>query len=183
MIYRKVFVINAIIFLLIMCASCVYVPLRTEIDLLFEKNFNGLEVPSPTQIQEQGISKKYTYVKFNEVWDAITKVVIQHGVLLNSSKDDRVLVIINTPPLSKKIKGEVVNLYPIFAILVEEDQEVNVYLKWMDNLHKRVAKGPNKTINIFEFSTEEKKEITNLFFDQLTTQIYAGRKWKYLYKK
>lgn len=156
---RKAFFLMFLVsFTLFGCAATV---VKTELDQLFEKNFEGFEIPEVRWIKE-GVSRSYPYTTFPEAWDATILVLMQQGVVVRSSKDTGTLVTVTKPPL---------------AIFVEQGEVVTVYLNWMGHLYRRADKPEVTTI---EFKSEDAKKIGETFFDKLATQVYAGEKWKWL---
>lgn len=137
---------------------------RTELDQLFEKNFEDFVTPDINKIKLEGKSKSFPYVTFDEVWHSAIIVLMQHGIIARAFKDTGVIVTITTPPL---------------VLFIEKGEVVTGYLHIMDYLYKRIDE-PEKVA--LRFSIQKKEEICDSFFDRLSTQIYSSQKWKYLYK-
>lgn len=135
--------------------------IKTELDVLFEKNFEGFESPEVTYIKK-GVSRNFPYATYDQVWDATILVMIQQGIIVRSSKDDGIIVTVTTPPL---------------AIFVERGEVVTVYLNWMTHLYRRIDKPEVVTV---AFELNEAQKIAETFFGKLATQLYAAEKWKWL---
>lgn len=134
---------------------------KTEICRLFETDFGGFTVPEIDKIK-QGEGKSFPYTEFDEVWDSAIIVLMQQGIVLRSSKDSGIIVAIGSLPLS---------------IFVERGERVHVYINVMEDLYKRLD-DPEKIA--LEFSPDRLDKIYTNFFAKLATQVYAGKKWKYL---
>jgi len=155
--------ITIIFFILSVFFGCATTPKKTELDQLFEKNFEGFELPEVRWIKG-GISRSFPYVTFDEVWDATILVLIQQGIIVRSSKDTGRIVTITKPPI---------------AIFIERGEVVTVYLNWIKHLYRKVDEP--KTVTAFKL--DNVKMMAKDFFDKLATQIYAGEKWKWLKKE
>lgn len=154
----------SILFILSVLFSCAPTIVKTELDQLFEKNFESLKIPEVTMIKSKGINKSFPYVTFDKVWDSTMKVLIQQGIIVRASKDTGVVIAITTPPL---------------AMFVERGEVITVHLNWMEDLYKRLDK-PELVTAVF--MPDDKEKMAKTFFDKLATQVYAEEKWKYLYK-
>lgn len=158
--YKRIFILFFLLFVFCGCAAPV---IRTELDHLYEKNFDGFGVPEIIDIKKGGENKGFPYTTFDEVWDSAIIVLMQRGIIVNSSKDSGIITVITTPPIS---------------IFVERGEVITIYLKWMDNLYRRSDK-PGLATD--KFDSYDKTKMANAFFDKLSTQVYAKEKWKYLY--
>jgi len=158
----KMTVLFILFFVPSMFFGCAPKVVTTELDQLFEKDFEGFEVPEISKIKEWGGSKDYPYVTFDDVWESTIIVLMQQGTIVRSSKNTGVIVTITTPPL---------------AVFVEGGEVIKVYLHWMENLYKRLDKPEMVTVK-FEAAAMEKRNKT--FFDKLSTQLYSNEKWKWL---
>ena len=147
-----------------MFSGCATPVVKTELDQLYEKNFEGFEI-SKISVKNEGISKSFPYATFDEVWDAVILVFMQHGVIAYAAKDNGVVAVITTPPM---------------VVFVEKGDNVTVYLKWMDKLYRRLDKPALATV---KFDSYIKRKFADNVFDRLSTQIYAKGKWQYLYIK
>lgn len=150
-------------YLCFMFSGCATPVVKTELDQLYEKNFEGFEI-SKISVKNEGISKSFPYITFDEVWDAVILVLMQHGVIAHAAKDNGVVAVITTPPM---------------VVFVEKGDTVTVYLRWMDKLYRRLDKPALATV---KFDSYIKRKFADNVFDTLSTQIYAKGKWKYLYK-
>jgi len=158
---RRTILILAILFISSVFFGCAPKIVKTELDQLFEKNFEGFEIPEVRWIKGGG-SRSFPYVTFDEVWDATILVLMQQGIMVRSSKDTGRIVTITKPPI---------------AIFVERGEVVAVYLNWMEHLYKRVDKPEVVTV---QFKLNAARKMAKDFFDKLATQVYAGEKWKWL---
>jgi hypothetical protein len=159
---RKVLILGLLVASLSALVSCASKTAKTELDLLYESNFEGLSVPTAAEIKRQGEEKQFPHTTLDEVWDSAILVLMQRGVIARSQRDSLVVVSIAAPPA---------------AIFMEEDEGVRVYIYWMQHLYRQVGK-PDKMV--VEFTPERTQEMTQALFDRLATQVYSGQKWKYL---
>ena len=153
--------ILVIVFILSVFFGCAPKIVKTELDQLFENNFEGFEIPEERWIKE-GLSRSFPYATFDEVWDATILVLMQQGIIVRSSKDTGRIVAITKPPI---------------AIFVERGEVATVYLNWMEDLCRRVDKPEVVTV---QFKLDAARKMAKDFFDKLATQLYAGEKWKWL---
>jgi len=142
---------------------------NTGIDYLLKNNFKGIEHVNIDWIKKESESKSYPYASFDQVWDSTIIILIQKGIIVKASKDKGIIVTITNPPS---------------AILVEKNDIVTVYLKWIEDLYRQF--NPSQDISYKSDRIEivkemVKKEKAKSFLDNLATQIYAGEKWKYVY--
>lgn len=138
--------------------------IKTELDKLFENNFEGLSLPAVTEIKERGISKRFPYATFDKVWDSVITVLIQQGIIVRISKATGTIVTVTDPPL---------------IVFVERAEPTTVYLYCMCSLYRAVDSPKEVTPNM---SPDFQKQTAKAFLDRLATQVYADDKWKYLYK-
>ncbi len=112
------------------------------------------------------------------------------GYGFHSSKESGIIVVIPPQRIYQKSipRGAEKGFYyystgqpPFFepiAILVEnEDDSIKVYLKFIENLNRKVD-NPQEKVGY----TADEGTIAEIFFEKLATQLYAAQKWKYLYK-
>lgn len=125
--------------------------IKSELDKLFEKNFEGLEIPDVDWIKE-GELRNYPYKTLDEVWSAAIIEIIQQGIIVHALKDKGIIVVVREPP---------------FALFIEQKENVNVYLNWMWDLYGR---------RITNHSA-----ISKAFFDELGLHLYCKDKWNYLF--
>jgi|SRR3990172_994764 len=133
----------------------------TKMYQLFNTDFRGFAVPEISEIK-QGQGKSFSYAEFDEVWDSAIIVLIQQGILVRSSKNSGTIAAIGTVPLS---------------VVIQRGRLVNVYVKVMDDLYKTLD-NPDKAV--WEFDPNQLEAIYTDFFSKLATQVYAGKKWRYL---
>lgn len=143
--------------------GCAPKAVKTELDQLFENDFEGLNVPAVTKIKEDGINKDFPYATFDEVWDSVITVLMQQRIIVRGSKETGTIVTVTGTPL---------------VIFVEQAETVTVHVDCMCNLFKQ-ADDPKAVI---PKATLDFKEKTAKFFDKVSTQVYADEKWKYLFK-
>lgn len=163
---RQVSLVIIIIFVLSVFLGCApeKVIVKTKLDQFFENSFEGFEVPDVAKIKEDGESKNFPYATFDEVWDATILVLMQQGFIVRSSKDKGFIVIIDDLPR---------------IVFLERGDIVTVYLSWMDGLERcpsSLLEEKNSIIANFYKSNI----MTKIFFDKLSTQVYAKEKWKWL---
>ncbi len=158
---RRTILILAILFISSLFFGCAPKIVKSELDQLFEKNFEGFEIPEVGWIKG-GESRSFPYATFDEVWDATILVLMQQGIIVRSSKDTGRIVTITKPPI---------------AIFVERGEVVAVYLNWMEHLYKR---GDKPEVVTAQFKLNAARKMAKDFFDKLATQVYAGEKWKWL---
>ena len=91
-------------------------------------------------------------------------VLVQHGVILCSSKERGIIVGMEEIPL---------------AIHVEQGEPIHVFINTAKNLYRRVD-SPDELV--YEPDAEILQKFYEDFLDKLTTQLYSGEKWQYLFK-
>ena len=160
-----------ILFFFILCAffGCAPRIVKSELDQLFEKNFEGFAGPEVSWIK-QGVSQNFPHATYDQVWDAAILQLIQQGIIVRLSMNDGVIVAVSRPPL---------------AIYVERGEIVTAYLNWMSHLdylpvRYRKANDPNRVFPVY--TPENMRRMAETFFGKLATQLYASRKWGYLIK-
>lgn len=151
---KKLLILSMFFLYFIHIFGCGSKVVKTKLDQLFEKNFEGLEVPEANEIKNDDVKEGFPYTTFDKVWDSSIIVLMQRGIIVRASRESGTILTITSPPL---------------AIFVEKGDVITVYLKRMYNLYER------------EHSMVENIQIARTFFDKLATQVYAGQKWKYLY--
>jgi len=181
---RNIFYVPVIMVFLL--AGCAMPVVKTRLDAYLEKNFEGFEVPETINIKAKGKSRDFPYVSFDQVWDSTLLVLMQKGIIARNSKNNGVIVTV--PTLSS---------HPPFALFVEKGDIVRVYMMEMPGLLNlsdkpalveepktiTVAVPRGETIKIEKDKIQEliREERIKLLFDRLSTQVYSGTKWKYLY--
>jgi hypothetical protein len=134
------------------------------LSLLFEKNFEGLEFPDVNKIKEHGELRSFPYTTFDDVWDAAIIVLMQQGIIIREKKDLGIIIITATPILTIYVeKGEVVKIYASVCGINKKSDRPEEFLFTLN---------PSKAFNI-----------EDELLHKLSTQVYAGEKWKYLYER
>lgn len=141
--------------------GCATTVVTTELDQLYEKNFEGFHFPEASWVKE-GRNKNLPHASFDQVWDSLILVLMQEGTIVRSSKESGKIVAMTSFPI---------------AFFVENGEEVAVYMNWMQHLFKRVDK-PDKPI--IQLNPSAKDAIANRIFGKLAMQLYSGEKWKWL---
>lgn len=159
-----------ILFLLIFsCAPMAKAAVKTELDLLFENNFEGINVPEVNDIKAWGVNRLFPYASFDQVWDSTVNILMQQEIIAWMSKDKGTIIVVRN--------------YPPSAIFVDRNEPINVYLFFMWNLYNVV--GDRKAVSpltVNKANQSKLKANQGNFFDKLATQLYTDEKWKYLYK-
>jgi len=133
----------------------------TRLAQWFANDFKEFPAPAVSAMKG-GESRVFENASYDEVWEAVTLVLIQDGVIAHSSKHTGVVVGLTRPPL---------------GVYVERSQgKVPVYLYWMKELYTAVDEPAATLVYFPELNTKAAD-----FLDRISTQLYAGKKWKYLY--
>jgi len=157
--------------ILFILSGCETVPVKSELDKLFEKNFEGLKIPDPATIKNDSESKSFPYATLDQAWDAGIIVLMQQGVIVRASKENGIIVIIIGP-------------HTVKVLMEKELAAVKVYLNWMEESGGEFTSAASFSDYIpghVNYGQNAKKTTTENFFGKLATQIYSGEKWKYLY--
>jgi len=152
----------AMLCLLIGCGGGI----STKLDRHFAERFRSFEAPAADKIKTEGVSREFPYASYDTVWDAATVVVMQNWIVVHANNRQGVIAAVSGQPASLPM-----------AVLVEKRDPVVVHLRWMTELFGKIDE-PSELV--FDLSEENKNELTKVFFDKLSTQVYAGEKWKYL---
>jgi hypothetical protein len=153
-------------------SGCARVPIKTHLDLLFERSFKDVRVPEIDQIKNLakantfGLTSSFPHTTYDEVWNAALIVSMQQGVVVRASKSSGTMVIVPVRMLT-----------PPFVLFLEGNGRVDLYLCWMDSLYTRVDK-PDQLA--FVFPDTIKNKMGTDYLDKLSTQVYSGKKWQYL---
>lgn len=166
---KKIFIVfSLLIFCLIWILGCgpemVTVRTTTRVYQFYEDDFTGFTVPEIDEIKK-GESRVFPYTEFDDVWNSAIIVLMQQGIILRSSKEAGIIVVMGSWPLS---------------IFVERGEPVKVYINLMEDLYRRMDH-PEKML--LKFKPSNYKEILDTFLDTLAIEVYANNKWKYLYIK
>lgn len=174
---KKIILFLVSFFALTVLAGCASIKpqIKTELDLLFEKNFTALDTPSVSKIKEYASVKSYPHATFDQVWDAAIIMLIQQGVMARSSKDSGIIIAITQPPS---------------AWFIDKSVTINVYVAWLGDFYtKKLYKLTNEDyMYMAQHGSFDKMPMMRRIkgkeqlLDKLSTQIYAGQKWKYIYK-
>lgn len=161
---KKMTIPLVLFFLFHMFFGCSPKVFKTELDELFENDFEGLNIPENAQIKKEGINKSFPYATFDKVWDSAIIVLMQQRIIVRASKDTGKIVTVSGTPI---------------IILVERSEPVSIYFDCMYYLNKQIN-NPKAVMPMIEPDFKEKTG--KAFFDKVATQVYADEKWKYLYK-
>jgi len=128
---------------------------------LFATDFKDFKAPDASLITA-GASRGFENATYDEVWEATVVVLMQDGVIVRSSKDAGVLVGLTRPPR---------------AVYVEPARagRIRVYIYSLRELYTTVDEPGWQLVTYFPEGKEDD------FFDRVSGQLYAGKKWKYLY--
>jgi len=160
---------------------------KTKLDKVYEKGFSNLQVPGIEKIKTEGISKEYPYATFDEVWDASIIVLMQLGFIARLSKEAGMIVVV--PPQQTKREKDLLGVFhycsighpPLFnpvALIIEEKTNIKVYFKFTENLNRK-ADNPEDKVEV----PLDENRVAEAFFAMLTNQLYADKKWRYLFKE
>lgn len=96
-------------------SGCARVPIKTQLDLLFERSFKDVRVPEIDQIKNLaktnafGLTSSFPHTTYDEVWNAALIVSVQQGVVVRASKSVGTMVIVPirmfTPPFALFLEG------------------------------------------------------------------------------
>jgi len=136
---------------------------KTRLHYYFENDFAGFEPPTAERIMKDGYQKDFPEVTLAEVWDAVVLVLMQQGIMMHVSKDSGILVCVLQVPM---------------GIYVPSEGEPRVYAVILEELYDPLDDSPKV---LAKFKPDAQETITKAFFDSLVTEVYAGRKWEYLY--
>ncbi|MFH1318527.1 MAG: hypothetical protein ABIH71_05885 [Candidatus Omnitrophota bacterium] len=174
----KVNVLAVIVFIMMAFCGCsapladfYYLP-EIKLKNRFKEDFKDFSLPEINEIKLNENKKIFPYAEFNRVWEAVSVVMMQEGVLMYSSKDKGLLAVAVSPPV---------------VFFIERNKPINVYLYYMVNLYNYGNDEKGK----FSLSRENFKDavgkdvdceaaMSNNIFDKISTQIYANQKWRYL---
>lgn len=136
---------------------------RTDMRMshLLAGNFKDFRAPDVSTIKT-GETKVFSNATYDGVWDAVAVVLMQDGVVIHSSKDTGVVVGLARPPLAVHVG--------------KTSGNVPVYLYWMTDLYTSVDDPEIQLVDFPDLSEKAGK-----FLDRVSAQLYAARKWKYLY--
>ena len=158
---------KSILLLVLVCffvVGCGPEVIKTETSIyeLFEKDFNGFELPDIQTIKGAG-KGRFPNIDFEEAWDSVIIVLMQQGIILKTSKESGVIVGMGRWPL---------------GVYIERGEPLYVHIRVITNLYRRLDE-PEQTA--FDFQAMNLEDIHKQFYDKLSTQIYSRQKWKYLY--
>ena len=164
----------------------------TEIHQLFAKDCKGFVVPDPATIKSANVSRNYPYTTLGQVWDAAVILLMQESIIVHAERSQNsgllatftgpafINTTVNMPNIGlQKWVQNVTYARPPLVVLLEEGTEgTSVYFYWMQGLYENVNE-PKMTL--VEFPQDLLEKESKKLFDKLSTQIYVGEKWKYLY--
>ncbi|MDD3654817.1 MAG: hypothetical protein PHO01_11695 [Desulfotomaculaceae bacterium] len=165
---------------------------QTKLDEVVHKDFQDLEIQD-AMIKQEGTKRALPYVTYDEVWDGALIVLMQKGIIGRCDKNSGVIFCITTPPS---------------ALVIENADPPKAYLKIMDELFEYDKKyvfkpvlnpmvvltpGMKKMEDVataveekgvaLKLSMSDKEKIATDLLDKVATQVYAGKKWKFLTAK
>lgn len=164
MFYRNLFIHLSFIFIFLSSglAKDPANTIKTETERLFDKYIEGILSPVPTKIRELGGKMEIPHTSFDVVWDSAIIVLMQQGIIFHSSKDTGIIVTTEKPLLVVRVeKGNIITAYALRYSYGKNDEG------------KEVPVPQNKPAY---------EDLYKTFFHKLSTQVYAGEKWEYLYK-
>lgn len=131
---------------------------KADLDKFIERKIQNTEIPNVEKLKEVALSEKYSYISYDQLWDSIIKIMIQNGLIVNSSKNKGLIIAFSDmqPAEPGQIRPKKYLAGTVY-IYVERGDPIIVFLK-------------------------ADKPISKTFFDQLTTQVYSEKKWNYLFK-
>ncbi len=158
-------IVAVLVLLSLLLSGCGPQTRRVETDVrmsqLFAGDFKDFRAPDVSTIKT-GETKVFSNATYDEVWDAVAVVLVQDGVVIHSSKDSGVVVGLTRPPLAVHV-GKARGRIP-------------VYLYWMTDLYTSADDPEIQLVHFPDLSEKAGK-----FLDRVSVQLYAARKWKYLY--
>jgi hypothetical protein len=150
---------------LLLPAGCRTTPVtaKSRLQILWENSFMDLKVPESEWVRG-GYSRTFSGASYGEVWDATVLVAEQVGVLARCSKKDGTIVVAGGIP---------------FLVRIEGSESVTLYIRVMEDL---LETDPPTRRELSPTFVDFVKGWPNRFTDFVATQLYADRKWKYLFQ-
>ncbi|HUT03709.1 MAG TPA: hypothetical protein VM163_07455 [bacterium] len=178
-----------------------------RLDNLYECDFRDLVVPQSRQIR-QGQVRSYPYVKFDDVWSSCILVLMQQGIIVRAFKDVGIIVVISAQPACVLVQSSEGGKVAVHVKMIEElvaiRDEYGMHVTDPTGLAgftdapsatRSGFRNDNRLVSLLsarerakmleeqrmmqEMMLEERR-MANHFFDRLSVQLYAGRKWDYL---
>jgi hypothetical protein len=142
----------------------------TEIHQLFAKDCKGFVVPDPAAVILLMQESIIVHAERSQ----------NSGLLATFTGPAFINTTVNMPNIGlQKWVQNVTYARPPLVVLLEEGTEgTSVYFYWMQGLYENVNE-PKMTL--VEFPQDLLEKESKKLFDKLSTQIYVGEKWKYLY--
>jgi len=137
------------------------VSVTSKIYHLYQKDFKDFPIPNTYELKN-GVKKKIPYANFDEVWDAAILVLMQNGIILQTSKELGIIVIIGDWPL---------------AVFVEKSEPITVYMNILEDLYTAIDYSKNIKLR---YKPPYYKQILKEILDKIAVQVYVTHKWKYL---
>jgi hypothetical protein len=186
-------------YLALMCLACGFLSgcvtfsggakiVSTKMDETFQQDFKDYQLSGST-IKQRGTSRAFPQATYDEVWDATLVILMQSGIIPKADKNAGVVLCITTPPAAFYVEKE--GNTKVYVMLVEDLFEYDSYQKMKSVINPVVAftgKAEQSDMmdkvqergNAYQISAGERDKITQNFLDKLATQLYSGKKWKYL---
>ena len=128
---------------------------------LYQEDFKDFPIPNTYKLKN-GVKKKIPYASFDEVWDAAVLVLMQKGIILQTSKKLGVIVIMGDWPL---------------AIFVEKTEPIIIYMDILEDLYKAIDYSESIKLR---YKPPYYKQILKEILNRIAVQVYVTHKWKYL---
>jgi hypothetical protein len=158
-------------FLLICACATGQQTVKPDLDKFFEKKLQSIAIPPPEQLKQAALSNNYPHITYDEVWDSAIKILMQNGIIIKTSKKTGMIVAIS----------DMVTMGPEERARQEQFGMFKPITPLSNTIYLLVEDYPNnKAVTVF---LKSDKPISKTFFDRLSTQVYAGKKWNYLSKK
>jgi hypothetical protein len=141
--------------------------IATQLDRLFQKNFVQYKLPDVNKIMKNGRKKNFLNATYDDVWASIIKTIIQKGAIVRVSRETGVIVAVAEHP---------------FAIFVEQNLVVTVYLLWLDEMYQNAENPKIAYIDLLPHPYQKEEIITRLF-DNVEAQLTVRKKLWYLFEE
>jgi len=131
---------------------------KPNLDNFLERKIQNTKILNIAELKDVALSEKYSYISYDQIWDAIIKLMVQNGIIIYSAKNNGLIIAFS-------------DMQP------SEPGQIRPKKYLAGNTHIYVEKGDPIIVFI-----KADKPISKVFFNQLTTQVYAEKKWGYLFK-